>query len=71
MTDCILCGVSVRAAFTPNGRRVVLEQNGSAIPGTDRYRLDDDGHTAHAVRDDFDGYAYRDHRAVCPYQLDR
>jgi hypothetical protein len=71
VTDCHDALPIFRAAFTPNGRRVVLEQNGSAIPGTDRYRLDDDGHTAHPVRDDFDGYAYRDHRAVCPYQLDR
>lgn len=72
MNDCILCGVPVHVGFTPNGRRVILERSGDAIPGEGRYLVDDDDpRTVRPVTPTYEGFAHRDHRQTCKYGLDR
>lgn len=68
MTDCRLCGTRVRIAETDDGRRVVLNATGGVDRGEGRYLLDDERPTrAVNVAATHHGYAYKEHRATCPY----
>lgn len=68
MTDCRLCGSRVRIAQMDDGRRVVLNATGGVGTGEGRYLVDDERPTrAVPVAPQHHGYAYKEHRATCPY----
>lgn len=67
MSACTDCGAEVRFEITPEGKKVRLDKNATAING-ERYAINNDNFAVR-VSPTYFGYGHPDHDKTCPVKV--